>query len=71
MSESRLRIGPSVGNTILAVSVAMAPRYTRLIRGISLSLREEECVSAAKTCGVRDMDIILRHILPNAAPPGG
>ena len=61
--------GPSIGNTILALSVAMSPRYTRLIRGIVLSIRENDYIAAAKTSGARDTHIILRHVLPNTAPP--
>ena len=41
--------GPSIGNTILALSEAMSPRYTRLIRGIVLSIRENDYIAAAKT----------------------
>ena len=61
--------GPSIGKTILALSAAMVPRYTRLIRGIVLSIRENDYIAAAKTSGARDTNIILRHVLPNAAPP--
>jgi peptide/nickel transport system permease protein len=39
--------------------------YARLVRGLVLSLREEEFVVAARVVGVRDRKIILRHILPN------
>jgi peptide/nickel transport system permease protein len=61
--------GPSISNTILALSVAMSPRYTRLIRSIVLSIRENDYIAAAKTSGTRNINIILRHVLPNAAPP--
>lgn len=36
----------------------------RIIRGMALSLRERDYVLAAKTLGVPDIVIILRHILP-------
>jgi peptide/nickel transport system permease protein len=36
----------------------------RIIRGMALSLREREYVLAAKTLGVPDIVIILKHILP-------
>lgn len=37
----------------------------RIIRGMCLSLREREYVLAAKSLGLSDMTIILRHILPH------
>ena len=37
----------------------------RVIRGMCLSLRERDYVLAAKTMGVNDFKIILRHILPH------
>lgn len=37
----------------------------RFLRGETLKLRELEFVAAAKTLGVRPMQIILRHIIPN------
>lgn len=37
----------------------------RVIRGMSMSLREHEYVLAAKSVGVGDFKIILRHILPH------
>lgn len=36
----------------------------RIIRGMTLSLRERDFVGAAKTLGVSDISIIVRHILP-------
>ena len=37
----------------------------RIIRGMCLSLKERDYVLAAKTMGVSDFKIILRHILPH------
>lgn len=37
----------------------------RVIRGMCLSLREREFVLAAKTMGLSDLSIIIRHILPH------
>lgn len=37
----------------------------RVIRGMCLSLREREFVLAAKTMGLTDLSIIIRHILPH------
>lgn len=37
----------------------------RVVRGMTLSLREKDFVVAAKVCGVSDFKIIVRHIIPN------
>src|SRR5439155_22491557 len=52
----------SVGNVILAITVAEIPRVSRLVRSVVLSLREQPYVDAAVACGTRTPMIILRHI---------
>ncbi|MEM7134015.1 MAG: ABC transporter permease [Chloroflexota bacterium] len=45
------------------------PGYARLIRGQIFSLREEQYIEAAKAVGVSEINIALRHLLPNAIGP--
>ncbi|WP_096358765.1 ABC transporter permease [Variibacter gotjawalensis] len=59
----------SVGNVILAITVAEVPRVARLVRGVVLSLREQPYVDGAITAGTRTPMVILRHILPNTLAP--
>jgi peptide/nickel transport system permease protein len=59
----------SVGNVILAITMAEIPRVSRLVRSVVLSLREQPYVDAAVACGTRTPMIILRHILPNTLAP--
>jgi len=59
----------SVGNVILAITIAEIPRVSRLVRSVVLSLREQPYVDAAVACGTRAPMIILRHILPNTLAP--
>jgi peptide/nickel transport system permease protein len=59
----------SVGNVIMAISIAEIPRVSRLVRGVVLSLREQPYVDAATAAGTRTPMIILRHILPNTLAP--
>jgi ABC-type dipeptide/oligopeptide/nickel transport system permease subunit len=47
----------------------MVPIYIRLVRGCTLSVREQTYVEAAKAVGTRDRIILLRHILPNVMTP--
>jgi peptide/nickel transport system permease protein len=59
----------SVGNVILAITIAEVPRVSRLVRGVVLSLREQPYVDAAVAAGTRTPVIIWRHILPNTIAP--
>lgn len=59
----------SVGNVILAITIAEIPRVSRLVRSVVLSLREQPYVDAAVACGTSTPMIILRHILPNTLAP--
>jgi peptide/nickel transport system permease protein len=59
----------SVGNVIVAITIAEIPRVSRLVRGVVLSLREQPYVDAAVAAGTRTPVIIWRHILPNTLAP--
>ena len=59
----------SVGNVVLAITLAEIPRVARLVRGVVLSLREQPYVEAAVACGARAPRIIVRHIIPNTMAP--
>ena len=59
----------SVGNVVLAITIAEIPRVSRLVRGVVLSLREQPYVDAAVASGTRTPVIIWRHILPNTIAP--
>lgn len=59
----------SVGNVIMAITIAEIPRVARLVRGVVLSVREQPYVDAAITTGTSTPMIILRHILPNTLAP--
>jgi peptide/nickel transport system permease protein len=59
--------------SLLAVVVALWivwwPGYARLVRGMTLSERENIYVEAARALGVPTRWILLRHILPNILGP--
>ena len=59
----------SVGNVILAITIAEIPRVARLVRGVVLSLREQPYVDAAIAAGTPGPMIVIRHILPNTLAP--
>lgn len=61
-------LGPSLINTMLALSTVFWPWYARLVRGQVLSLREREFILAARLAGAGNASIIRRHMLRNVAP---
>jgi len=62
-------LGRGLQNAAIALIVSWWPWYTRLARGVTLSLKERYFVEAARSIGVRDSIIIIRHILPNIISP--
>lgn len=61
--------GPGIFNTMLAVGIVAIPVYARISRASAISLREQEFVTAARSVGVRERRILMRHIVPNALSP--
>lgn len=59
-------LGSGLRSAIIAAAVVWWPVYARLLRGITLQLKEMEYVTAAKAMGASPTFIIIRHILPNA-----
>ena len=59
-------LGPSLRNTMIALSTVFWPWYARLVRGQVLSIRERDYVDAARSIGLRSGRILSRHVLPNA-----
>ena len=57
-------LGPGLENVIVAVSIFSIPTFARLVRGGTLSLKNTTYVEAARSIGVKDRVIMLRHILP-------
>lgn len=60
--------GPSFTNIIIVISLTLWSQYARMARGETLKIRNEDYVDLARTSGLSDLRIILRHILPNIAP---
>jgi peptide/nickel transport system permease protein len=61
--------GPGLTNVMLALVAVYWTTYARVTRGVTLVLREEDYVTAAKSIGVGATRIMYRHILPNATAP--
>jgi len=62
-------LGPSLPNVILAIAIPLIPTVARVIRANTLALRELPFVEAAKSIGMSETRIALRHVLPNTIAP--
>jgi peptide/nickel transport system permease protein len=59
----------SLGNVIIAITLAEVPRVARLVRGVVLTLRAQPFVEAARAAGTPLLRTLGRHILPNTVAP--
>ena len=58
-------LGPGVINITLAVAVVYIPTYFRLVRGQTLTIKEELYVEAAQAIGATKTTILGQYIFPN------
>ncbi len=56
-------------SVIILIAVLTWTYAARLVRGEFLALKEREFVLSARTIGARNLRMMFRHILPNAAGP--
>ncbi|KIY42221.1 peptide ABC transporter permease [Pseudomonas sp. 10-1B] len=61
--------GQGTSNLILAVGIASVPRYARLVRAQTLTIRHASFVEAAVTLGRSPLAVVFWHVLPNAVQP--
>jgi peptide/nickel transport system permease protein len=62
-------LGAGITSVIVAVAVTSVPVFARLSRAITLTLREQDFVAAARVVGARDSRILASYILPNTLAP--
>ncbi|MEY3478500.1 MAG: hypothetical protein RL415_763, partial [Actinomycetota bacterium] len=53
---------------IISLTIVLIPILGRIARGATLSWSGREFVTAARSMGMKDSKIILRHIVPNVLP---
>ncbi|RLG60782.1 ABC transporter permease [Candidatus Geothermarchaeota archaeon] len=62
-------LGPSLLNAMIAISIVTIPLYARLMRGVSMVIKNELYIEAAKELGASHLRIIFKHIFPNCLVP--
>jgi len=60
---------PGVITVILAITIALMPYISRLVRTTTLNVKQQPYVEAARAGGASGLSIVLRYILPNMLPP--
>jgi peptide/nickel transport system permease protein len=59
---------PGLTSAMLAITLVGWAGFARLVRGITLSLKEQAYIEASRALGASPARILYRHILPNALP---
>jgi peptide/nickel transport system permease protein len=58
-------LGGSLTNEILAIGVALTPNFLRLARSLTLTIREQDYILAARALGSGQLRLMARHVFPN------
>lgn len=58
-------LGDGIFNVILAIGIAVVPRFSRVVRGQVLIVKKEEYCNAGRVIGISNTRMLLHHILPN------
>ncbi|WP_410604774.1 dipeptide/oligopeptide/nickel ABC transporter permease/ATP-binding protein [Amycolatopsis sp. lyj-90] len=61
--------GVGATGAVLAIGLAGAPAFARLIQTLVAGITAREYVAAARTVGIGRFRILIRHVLPNIAEP--
>jgi peptide/nickel transport system permease protein len=64
-----LFVGRGFFALVVAIGIGSIPNFSRIVRASTLSIQEEEYVSAVKALGAGHLYTMLRTILPNAMGP--
>jgi len=62
-------LGSNATNVVIALSVVYTPRMARVVQSVTLQLRDESYVEAARAIGVSTWRTIVLHVLPNSMAP--
>lgn len=61
-------LGPGIGNVIVAIAAVYVPTYFRIVRGQTLTVKEQLYVEAARSLGAKWTTILWRYVFPNVIP---
>jgi ABC-type dipeptide/oligopeptide/nickel transport system permease subunit len=59
-------LGGTLFNEIMAIGIALTPNFVRLARSLTLTIRENDYIMAARAIGAGQLRAMARHVFPNA-----
>ena len=62
-------LGPNLTNAMIAIGITATPAFVRLTRAQVMAVKVETYVEAAVSVGDTHLQLLIRHILPNAINP--
>jgi ABC-type dipeptide/oligopeptide/nickel transport system permease subunit len=62
-------LGPTVRNLVITIAIVYTPTMARVVRGPVLGVKRWDHVEAARSVGVGELSIALRHVLPLVVSP--
>ena len=62
-------LGPSLANVMVAIGIIFIPIFVRVTRAAGLVIVQEQYVEASRASGAGPIQIMFRHVLPNAMAP--
>lgn len=62
-------LGSGLVNLVAAMSIALVPMFSRVVRSAVLPICGQEYIQSARACGTSHFRIIVKHVLPNAIGP--
>lgn len=62
-------LGSDIRTVVVAIAIPEIPRMARLVRSLTLTVREQPFVAAAISNGARLPRLLWRHVLPNVVAP--
>ena len=58
-------LGPGIQNLIISIAIAFAPRFARMARAPTMTIKEQDFTVACRAVGMGNLRIMFRHVLPN------
>lgn len=62
-------LGPNLSNAIIAMVVVWWPKYSRVVRSLVLTVKENDYVEASRSIGATEGYLLWRVVLPNCIAP--
>ncbi len=62
-------LGANQRNIVITLAIVSWPGFARLTRGQVLMIKKQEYVESAKVAGLKDLRIMINHVLPNCWGP--